>query len=181
MEHSISELKLSSLKELTSDLQEIVSVIENDQSNPAIDIRSAALNARVSFDNDLLEALHKELSDVLWEKRHFSYLQYLKRYGVSEEQILSSLRRRIEREEFSRIDVWCFDSEDMIGYLDLFWQIGVRNYYGLIMGYPQLFSDTLSSVRRRINAYKDKSQLAEIINSLTEEHTILDEDPLGWR
>ena len=64
-------------------------------------------------------------------------------------------------------DTFMYDGEKISSILDLFYDMGVKNIYNLIKTNPYLFSDTLTSITKRIGKYPNKEELAKL----------LDEDP----
>ena len=64
-------------------------------------------------------------------------------------------------------DTFMYDGEKISSILDIFYDMGVKNIYNLIKTNPYLFSDTLTSITKRIGDYPNKEELAKL----------LDEDP----
>ena len=89
-------------------------------------------------------------------------MNYLKKYNLSDEQINSIEKIIIDRG--LNIDFFKYDSEEIMSILDLFVAIGVRNIYGIIVENPSMFRDTVSSIKKRIEKYNDKNELARLLN-----------------
>ena len=49
-------------------------------------------------------------------------------------------------------------------YKVLFKNIGVRNFYEVIITNPYMFYDTVRSIEVRINGYRNKEELGRLIN-----------------
>ena len=75
-------------------------------------------------------------------------MEYLKDYNINDNQI-----DRI-------IDVL----NKIIAILEIFKSYGITNYYEIIITSPSLFCDTVTSIKNRLDRYKDKSELATLIN-----------------
>lgn len=89
-------------------------------------------------------------------------IDYLKEYGLTDEQI-TSFKDLIQNNNLS-IDTFEFNIESVKEILDLFVDIGVTNIYGIMITNPGLFYDTTSSIKKRIDKYEDKSELARLLN-----------------
>ena len=62
------------------------------------------------------------------------------------------------------IDIFLYNEEKVKTILDLFVNLGVKNIYDIIITNPYMFYDTISSIETKINGYKDKNELARLIN-----------------
>ena len=89
-------------------------------------------------------------------------MDYLKEYGITSEQI-ESIKEIIDIAEVN-IDIFLYNEEKVKAILDLFKNIGVRNFYEIIITNPYMFYDTVRSIEMRIKGYKDKNELAMLIN-----------------
>ena len=89
-------------------------------------------------------------------------MSYLKKYNLSDEQINNF--ENLIKERGLNIDVFKYDSKEIMCILDLFVEIGVYNIYNIIMTNPSMFRDTISSIRNRINKFEDKAELARLLN-----------------
>ena len=89
-------------------------------------------------------------------------MDYLKEYGITDEEI-ESIKRIVEVAEVN-IDIFLFNEEKVESILDLFKNIGVKNLYEVIITNPYMFYDTVRSIEMRLKGYKDKAELARLIN-----------------
>ncbi len=89
-------------------------------------------------------------------------MNYLKDYGITDEEI-KNIEKVLEVAEVN-IDIFLYNDEKVIKILDLFKNIGVRNLYDIIITNPYMFYDTIRSIESKINGYKDKSELAKLLN-----------------
>lgn len=89
-------------------------------------------------------------------------MDYLKNYNINDEQIRNL--EKVIRSESSNIDLFMFEPEIITNILDLFTSIGVTNIYGIIMTCPSMFCDTIESIKKRIDKYEDKTELARLLN-----------------
>lgn len=89
-------------------------------------------------------------------------MDYLKEYGITSEQI-KNINKIIDAAEIN-IDIFLYNEEKVKAILDLFKNIGVRNFYEVIITNPYMFYDTVRSIEMRIKGYKDKAELARLIN-----------------
>ncbi len=89
-------------------------------------------------------------------------MNYLKKYNLSMEQI-KDIEKTILDNNID-IDMFIYDSDKIEEILDLFVSIGVINLYNIIITHPAMFCDTVSSIKRRIDKYEDKSKLAKLLN-----------------
>ena len=89
-------------------------------------------------------------------------MDYLKEYGITDEEI-ESIKRIVEAAEVN-IDIFLFNEEKVKSILDLFKNIGVKNLYEVIITNPYMFYDTVRSIEMRLKGYKDKAELARLIN-----------------
>ena len=89
-------------------------------------------------------------------------MDYLKDYNINDEQIKNILQELKEAEV--NIDIFLYNKEKVKSILDLFKNIGVRNFYEIIITNPYMFYDTVTSIATKINGYRDKNELARLIN-----------------
>lgn len=89
-------------------------------------------------------------------------MDYLKEYGITDDEI-ESIKKTLDKAEVN-LDIFLFNKEKVKSILDLFKNIGVRNYYDIIITNPYMFYDTVKSISTKINGYKDKFELAKLIN-----------------
>ncbi len=89
-------------------------------------------------------------------------MDYLKEYGITDEEI-ESITRIVEAAEVN-IDIFLYNEEKVKSILDLFKNIGVKNLYEVIITNPYMFYDTVRSIEMRLKGYKDKAELARLIN-----------------
>ena len=99
-------------------------------------------------------------------------LDYLKNYGITDEQI-PKIVDAINNENVN-IDIFKYDSEKVTEILDLFKNMGINNYYEIIVANPTMFCDTIKSIRTRLDSYDNKQELAELINSNVNNLSIVD-------
>ncbi len=89
-------------------------------------------------------------------------MNYLKEYNITDEEI-ENIKKILDQAEVS-IDIFLYNEEKVRSILDLFKNIGVTNFYDIIITNPYMFYDTLRSIEVKINSYRDKSELAKLIN-----------------
>jgi hypothetical protein len=89
-------------------------------------------------------------------------MNYLKKYDITDEEI-NNIEKILEAAEVS-VDMFKYNPEKIMGILDLFYDIGVRNIYEIIITNPYMFYDPIRSIKIRIDAYKNKDELARLIN-----------------
>jgi hypothetical protein len=89
-------------------------------------------------------------------------MDYLKEYDITSEEI-ESIKKIVEAAEVN-IDIFLYNEEKVKAILDLFKNIGVKNLYEVIITNPYMFYDTVRSIEMRIKGYKDKNELARLIN-----------------
>ena len=85
-------------------------------------------------------------------------MKYLNEYGLSDEEIKSLEDTLIDT------DLFTYEVDKVMNILNLFRDIGVNNYYGLISIGHEMFYDTVNSIKRRIDEYGNKDELARLIN-----------------
>ena len=90
-------------------------------------------------------------------------MDYLKKYGITDKQIDVIIETLEDRD--INLDMFKYDPEKIIAILDLFKSNGIVNFYEIIITSPEMFCDTVSSIKRRIDRYNDKFELARLINS----------------
>ena len=89
-------------------------------------------------------------------------MNYLKKYNISDEEI-ENIKDVVEEKDVN-IDIFKYDEEKITDILDLFVSIGVTNLYNIIITNPSMFCDTISSIKRRIDKYENKKELARLLN-----------------
>ena len=89
-------------------------------------------------------------------------MNYLKDYNISDEEI-KNIEQVLEQAEVN-IDIFLYNEEKVKSILNIFKNIGVTNLYEIIITNPYMFYDTISSIESKINGYKDKGELARLIN-----------------
>ena len=89
-------------------------------------------------------------------------MNYLKEYNISDEEI-ENIKKVLDKAEVS-IDIFLYNEEKVRSILDLFKNIGVTNLYDIIITNPYMFCDTVRSIESKINGYKDKNELARLLN-----------------
>lgn len=89
-------------------------------------------------------------------------MDYLKDYNISDDE-LDNIRRVLGEAEVN-IDMFLYNKEKIKSILDLFKNIGVTNFYGIIVTDPYMFYDTVKGIASKINGYRDKGELARLIN-----------------
>jgi hypothetical protein len=89
-------------------------------------------------------------------------MNYLKEYNITDDEI-NNIKKILEQAEVN-IDIFLYNEEKVKKILDLFKNIGVRNFYDIIITNPYMFYDTIRSIETKINGYKDKFELAKLIN-----------------
>ena len=89
-------------------------------------------------------------------------MDYLKEYNITSEEI-ENIKKIVEVAEVN-IDIFLYNEEKVKAILDLFKNIGVKNLYEVIITNPYMFYDTVRSIEMRIKGYKDKNELARLIN-----------------
>ena len=89
-------------------------------------------------------------------------MNYLKEYNITDEEI-ENIKKVLDVAEVN-IDIFLYNKEKVKMILDLFRNIGVTNLYDVIITNPYMFYDTIRSIETKINGYKDKNELARLIN-----------------
>ena len=89
-------------------------------------------------------------------------MNYLKEYNITDEEI-ENIKKILDVAEVN-IDIFLYNEEKVKKILDLFKNIGVCNLYEIIITNPYMFYDTIRSIETKINGYKDKGELAKLIN-----------------
>ncbi len=89
-------------------------------------------------------------------------MNYLKDYNITDEEI-DNIKKILEAAEVN-LDIFLYNEEKVKTILNLFKNIGVRNLYEVIITNPYMFYDTVRSIETKINGYKDKFELARLIN-----------------
>ena len=129
------------------------------------------LQNEIVFNEDLalirieraLTSIRDEPKAYIMEKHTIKGLAYLHTmYGLSEEEIVA-FKNKIDEEEMD-INIFLYNDKKVKEILDLFYNIGVRNICAIINRAPYMFYDPVSSIRRKIDAYEDKEELARKLN-----------------
>jgi len=89
-------------------------------------------------------------------------MNYLKEYNITDVEILN-IKKILDKAEVN-IDIFLYNEEKVKSILNLFRNIGVNNFYEIIITNPYMFYDTVRSIETKINGYKDKFELARLIN-----------------
>lgn len=89
-------------------------------------------------------------------------MEYLKDYNINDNQI-NRIIDVLDKNNIN-IDLFKFSPEKIIAILEIFKSYGITNYYEIIITSPSLFCDTVTSIKNRLDRYKDKSELATLIN-----------------
>ena len=89
-------------------------------------------------------------------------MNYLKDYNIDDRQI-EKICKILDLHGIDK-DMFIYDPEKIIEVLDLFKNIGVNNFYDLIVTSPSMFCDTVKSIKKRIDSYDDKEKLANLLN-----------------
>ena len=89
-------------------------------------------------------------------------MNYLKDYNITDEEIVN-IKKVLEEAEVN-IDIFLYNEEKVKNILDLFKNIGVTNLYDIIITNPYMFYDTVRSIEVKINGYRDKAELAKLLN-----------------
>ena len=89
-------------------------------------------------------------------------MDYLKDYNIDDNRI-ENIKKELRKAEVN-VDIFLYNKEKVKKILDLFKNIGVTNFYEIIIYDPYMFYDTVRSIETKINAYRDKGELAKLIN-----------------
>lgn len=89
-------------------------------------------------------------------------MNYLKDYNITDNEI-ENIKKVLEEAEVN-IDIFLYNEEKVKSILDLFKNIGVTNLYDIIITNPYMFYDTIRSIEVKINGYRDKNELAKLLN-----------------
>ncbi len=89
-------------------------------------------------------------------------MDYLKKYNLTDDEIEDI--KYIISERNLDMDVFEFDPELITSILDLFVSIGVTNIYGIMTTRPSLFFDDFDSIKKSLDKYENKNELARLIN-----------------
>ena len=89
-------------------------------------------------------------------------MKYLEKYNMSDEDILDIINLL----ECAKVDtdIFKYNSNKVKKILNLFVNIGVTNIKEIIISHPYLFCDTFNSIKKRIDDYDNKEELAKLIN-----------------
>ena len=89
-------------------------------------------------------------------------MEYLKEYLSSNEEY-NDVVHSIDEANIDD-DVFIFDKDKTIKIIKLFKSVGINNIYGILMVNPDLFGESYKYIESKINSFKDKELLAELIN-----------------
>ena len=89
-------------------------------------------------------------------------MNYLKDYGISEEEI-ENIAKILDKAEVN-VDIFLYNEEKIKAILDLFKNIGVSNLYDIIITNPYMFCDSVDSINKKILAYGNTNELANLLN-----------------
>ncbi len=90
-------------------------------------------------------------------------MNYLTEYNISLDEI-KSIKSVLETAEVN-MAMFKYNETKIKSVLDLFIDIGVKNIYEIITTHPYMFYDTVDSIKIKINSYKNKDELALLIDS----------------
>ncbi len=98
-------------------------------------------------------------------------MNYLKEYNIGDKEIENIVKVL----EDAEVDIAIFQYNDtkIRNILDLFVNIGVTNIYPIIIAHPYMFYDTVESIQSKIKGYKNKSELAKLINDNPENLSLI--------
>ena len=89
-------------------------------------------------------------------------MNYLKDYNITDEQI-KDIENELKKRNID-INLFIYDPEKIIAVLDIFKDIGVNNFFDIIMTSPSMFCDTIRSIKLRLDSYENKNELAQLLN-----------------
>ena len=89
-------------------------------------------------------------------------MDYLKEYNITDEE-LKDIENYIKNSAVS-LDIFKFNQDNIKEKLNIFKNIGITNFYGILMTNPSLFCDTAESIEKRLNNYDNKNELVALIN-----------------
>lgn len=89
-------------------------------------------------------------------------MDYLKKYGLSDKQINNIEKVFIDSD--LNMDIFEFEPEEFIETLDMFVDYGIKDIYELIISTPGIFADSFESIKKRLDAYGSKEEVANYIN-----------------
>ncbi len=89
-------------------------------------------------------------------------MDYLKEYNITDQEI-ENIKKLLDITEV-HVDIFLYNEEKIRAILDLFKNIGVKNFYEIIITNPYMFCDTVRSIEVRINGYRNKEELGRLIN-----------------
>ena len=93
-------------------------------------------------------------------------MDYLKEYNITDEE-LKDIENYIKNSAVS-LDIFKYNQDNIKEKLDVLKNIGITNFYGILMTNPSLFCDTAKSIEKRLNNYKDINELVTLINENAE-------------
>lgn len=87
-------------------------------------------------------------------------MNYLKDYNISLEQI-NYLKENLDNKQK---DNFIYNNDKIKKILNLFLDLGVTNLYNIIITSPNMFFDTIDSIKKRINNYENKEEIKKLLN-----------------
>lgn len=87
-------------------------------------------------------------------------MNYLKDYNISLEQI-NYLKENLDNKQQ---DNFIYNNDKIKKILNIFLDLGVTNLYNIIMTNPNMFFDTIDSIKKRINNYENKEEIKKLLN-----------------
>ena len=89
-------------------------------------------------------------------------MNYLNDYNITNEQI-EDIKKVFDKAEVN-VDIFLYNEEKIKRILDIFKNLGIKNLYDIIITNPYMFYDTVRSIETKIKGYRDKAELARLIN-----------------
>lgn len=99
-------------------------------------------------------------------------MEYLSDYGITDEQ-KEEILRVLKIFDISE-DVFIFSHKKIRKILDLFLENKITNLYGILTTNPTLFRDSYESIKKRLESYENKEELASLINDNPENLVLVD-------
>ena len=87
-------------------------------------------------------------------------MNYLKDYNISLEQI-NYLKENFDNKQQ---DNFIYNNDKIKKILNIFLELGITNLYNIIITNPDMFFDTLDSIKKRIDNYDNKEELRRLLN-----------------
>ena len=89
-------------------------------------------------------------------------MNYLKRYGINDEEINRIIKAINENDV--NIDIFEYEEEYVIDILNLFINLGVTNLFDIIVTKPSIFCESYDYIKSKIDSYGDNDKLAKLLN-----------------